>query len=556
MRKGGIAVRVSGPEGLIDALRPRLAGIEATVAFAAESGATDLAVAFNDTVIRTAIAAWVARLPTRRARPPVTDEPAHEIIIVRRHEEEEHAAHSSAWKVAHADFMTAMMAFFLIMWLINVTDDEQRKGISQYFNPIHLSQGSTDLKGLNAPDPSNTSKSGRKGPSETPSPTDINPVQLTAGGAPPPDVKALTNTGATAAKPSAAASGAAAAAAAAAAALAGPGAGAGGAAAGAGALAGTAPAGTGGPGSGQGAASGAGFQDPYAALANLSAVPGATAATSPDVVAGDSRPVGTAGGAAIRDPFDPIYWQLAQSPPARTADPGAPGTAVAALTSAAPDAAAPATAAPSPTPRPAKSSDGAAAAATAVPATPATSPPPVATTPPAAIVADVSAAATDSSVTSQTVSAAQAVAHQMTSSAQPIIAAGAAPDLTVKATAEGTLISLTDDAAYSMFPVGSATADAKVAALMAKIADALKAQSGDVVIRGYTDARPFHGADDDNWRLSAARAHAAYALLTAAGLPEARVVAIEGHADRDLLKPGEPLAAENRRIEILLKVAE
>ncbi len=44
-------------------------------------------------------------------------EGGHELIIVRRHEEEEHEHHSSAWKVAHADFMTAMMAFFLIMWL-------------------------------------------------------------------------------------------------------------------------------------------------------------------------------------------------------------------------------------------------------------------------------------------------------------------------------------------------------------------------------------------------------------------------------------------------------
>ena len=46
----------------------------------------------------------------------------HELIIVKRHDDEEHEHHSSAWKVAHADFMTAMMAFFLIMWLVNVTD--------------------------------------------------------------------------------------------------------------------------------------------------------------------------------------------------------------------------------------------------------------------------------------------------------------------------------------------------------------------------------------------------------------------------------------------------
>src|SRR5690606_33936267 len=76
----------------------------------------------------------------------------HELIIVRRHEDEEHEAHSSAWKVAHADFMTAMMAFFLIMWLINVTDEDMRKAIANYFNPVQLSESVTDRKGLNSPE--------------------------------------------------------------------------------------------------------------------------------------------------------------------------------------------------------------------------------------------------------------------------------------------------------------------------------------------------------------------------------------------------------------------
>ncbi len=43
--------------------------------------------------------------------------------------------HGGAWKVAYADFVTAMMAFFLLMWLLNATTEEQRKGISDYFNP-------------------------------------------------------------------------------------------------------------------------------------------------------------------------------------------------------------------------------------------------------------------------------------------------------------------------------------------------------------------------------------------------------------------------------------
>lgn len=43
--------------------------------------------------------------------------------------------HGGAWKVAYADFVTAMMAFFMLMWLLNATTETQRKGIADYFNP-------------------------------------------------------------------------------------------------------------------------------------------------------------------------------------------------------------------------------------------------------------------------------------------------------------------------------------------------------------------------------------------------------------------------------------
>ncbi|SFJ60924.1 OmpA/MotB family protein [Celeribacter neptunius] len=43
--------------------------------------------------------------------------------------------HGGAWKVAYADFVTAMMAFFLLMWLLNATTEKQRKGLADYFNP-------------------------------------------------------------------------------------------------------------------------------------------------------------------------------------------------------------------------------------------------------------------------------------------------------------------------------------------------------------------------------------------------------------------------------------
>lgn len=57
--------------------------------------------------------------------------------------------HGGAWKVAYADFVTAMMAFFLLMWLLNATTEDQRKGIADYFNPSvpvsPISGGGSDL---------------------------------------------------------------------------------------------------------------------------------------------------------------------------------------------------------------------------------------------------------------------------------------------------------------------------------------------------------------------------------------------------------------------------
>ena len=56
--------------------------------------------------------------------------------------------HGGAWKVAYADFVTAMMAFFLLMWLINATDPEQKKGIAEYFAPASVSSSSSGSGGI------------------------------------------------------------------------------------------------------------------------------------------------------------------------------------------------------------------------------------------------------------------------------------------------------------------------------------------------------------------------------------------------------------------------
>lgn len=56
--------------------------------------------------------------------------------------------HGGAWKVAYADFVTAMMAFFLLMWLVNATDPEQKKGIAEYFAPASVSQTTSGSGGI------------------------------------------------------------------------------------------------------------------------------------------------------------------------------------------------------------------------------------------------------------------------------------------------------------------------------------------------------------------------------------------------------------------------
>ncbi len=56
-------------------------------------------------------------------------------VIIKRKKIIKGGHHGGAWKVAYADFVTAMMAFFLLMWLISATTEQQRKGLADYFNP-------------------------------------------------------------------------------------------------------------------------------------------------------------------------------------------------------------------------------------------------------------------------------------------------------------------------------------------------------------------------------------------------------------------------------------
>ena len=75
----------------------------------------------------------------------VGDQP---IIIIKRIKKVAAGHHGGAWKVAYADFVTAMMAFFLLMWLINTTSPEQKRGIADYFAPASVSETTSGSGGI------------------------------------------------------------------------------------------------------------------------------------------------------------------------------------------------------------------------------------------------------------------------------------------------------------------------------------------------------------------------------------------------------------------------
>ena len=85
------------------------------------------------------------------------NEPEPRPIIVKKIVVEAHGGHHGGqWKVAYADFVTAMMAFFLLLWLLNTTDAQKKKGLAEYFTPTLMelkrdSAGSDGVFGGDSP---------------------------------------------------------------------------------------------------------------------------------------------------------------------------------------------------------------------------------------------------------------------------------------------------------------------------------------------------------------------------------------------------------------------
>ncbi len=386
---------------------------------------------------------------------------------------------TGVWKIAHADFMTAMMALFLVLWLVNSTNRETRQTVAQYFNPIRLSDTTSDRKGVR-------------------NPQDAEPGEVDSTSRHDGDQVGAAKTGSDR-RPSATLKD---------------------------------------PRQGKAA-----FEDPYAILAEVAAAkpePGSDRAST--LTLGATGKPGMNGGEAMRDPFDPNFWR-------QTPQTDKPERQQAFAGDAAPAPAA--TSEPAPKPQSAGE-----------PTNPAAANAPVADAPPAMAMSTPAVSPAMSprpglAVAASATAAASRADEAMASAIASAIAKGGPqradqPLVDVKKTDEGVLISLTDNANFGMFGIGSAEPHPQTVAAMQRVAAVLKEREGAIVIRGHTDARPFRDGRSDNWRLSTSRAHTAQDLLVQGGISAARIEHIEGHASRRP-RAGDPNAAENRRIEILIR---
>lgn len=379
----------------------------------------------------------------------MNNEGAREIVIVRRrHADDDDDHHGGVWKLAFADYMTAMMAFFLVMWLINSTTKETRATIVQYFNPVQLVDANPAHKGLRDPVDVGQGKSTQRADAHgkaSPSPSDTK------------DKNELLREAAL-------------------------------------------------------------FSNP---MATLDEIAGAPVAADPPLTAPPSSPRNET--PAFGDPFD----RAARSPRPASEREEEGGRAAEKPIERAEDAAL------------TRRDD------QPVPSAPNSKP----------ITLQQHPAA--SNIDEKTKSDAITVASMRQEVEKILKLEGAGrrnlPHVEVTETEEGLLINLTDDANFSMFAVGSVEPKPQVVRILAHIGHILAERPGQIELRGHTDARSYKSATYDNWRLSSDRANMAFYMLVRGGLAERRVEKISGYADHRLKTPKDPLSANNRRIEILIR---
>lgn len=391
-----------------------------------------------------------------------THQGKNEIIIVkRRRGGDEEGSHGGVWKIAYADFMTAMMAFFLVMWLVNAANEESKASVASYFNPIKLMDEKPTERGVK--------QVGNSADGEAKAPKSKSDGEGTADGQ---AAEVSTQENSTA-------------------------------------------------GEKQEYSESDYFENPYSVLAEIALETGTQTNVSAkgDGGAQQSGPAtGATGGEAYRDPFDPDFWskqidqerRALEESQALVEDDGFP------------DNPAPFDAVDELGQQTASDKDG----------------------------------ADHNPLNGSKESLAKAEADILRDEIAKALGGAVgklAEGLTVTPTEGGLLVSITDQLDFGMFKVGSAVPERDLVVAMEKIGQLLAKRPGAIAIRGHTDARPFTSGNDDNWRLSTARAHSALFMLVRGGVPEERVVQVSGFADRRLKDPDNPYAEINRRIEILVE---
>ena len=121
-------------------------------------------------------------------------------------------------------------------------------------------------------------------------------------------------------------------------------------------------------------------------------------------------------------------------------------------------------------------------------------------------------------------------------------------------TPDGLRIQIVDEQSRAMFDSGSAVVKPYMRELLHEIAQVLGEVPNRLTIEGHTDAAPFSGGERgySNWELSSDRANASRRELLAGGLPESRVLRVQGLASSALYEREAPLSAVNRRISIIV----
>jgi len=122
----------------------------------------------------------------------------------------------------------------------------------------------------------------------------------------------------------------------------------------------------------------------------------------------------------------------------------------------------------------------------------------------------------------------------------------------ITVTKEGLRIELIEKTEGLFFDVGSAKLKSTTIELLTMIAKELANLPNQIIIEGYTDARPYVRNDYTNWELSSDRANAARRVLNDGGLNKNQILEVRGYADRKLRDPSNPYDFSNRRVSILV----